>query len=121
MILFFFGCYINSSQDVVYYPNPPDDLYGPMKSLLLEMGYKITTEAPHPDAVLAAMGYKDPYLIGEKDQLKVMATFKRIQAETQVEIHVSQIGASVVGGAVLEVLDKIRDEIAAKFKEKMRR
>jgi len=115
LILILMGCYMNYSQRLVYYPDPPDDLYGPMKSLLLEMGYKITTEAQHPDAALAALGYKDPYLIGDKNQLKVMVTFRRIEAETQIEIHVSQIGAKMS----TQELDAIRDEVATAFKNKI--
>ena len=48
--LFFIGCYMNYSQRLVYYPEPPDVLYDQMIIVLQDLGYTIETEEKTPQA-----------------------------------------------------------------------
>lgn len=102
-------CYMNYSRRFVYYPEPPDVLFDQMIKVLQDLGYTIETEVKTPDPLIT----KDPYLIGKREKHKAMITFKRKFGETEIEIHVSQIGEKIKR----EFLDKYRDEIAEKFAE----
>jgi hypothetical protein len=104
---------MNYAQRIVYQPEPPDEIYDQMKSLLIEMGYKITMDEKTPDPVFS----KNPVIIGKKEKHSIMVTFKREQAETAIEIHVSQIGEKVS----TKILEQIRDEVTEKFKQKMKK
>jgi hypothetical protein len=110
--LFFTACYMSARQRIVYYPDVPDALYPIMKATLMELGYTITMDEPMPAPLLTP----DPFIVGAKGQLKIMATFKRIQAETQVEINASQIGAKIADA----VLDRARDEVTETFARRVK-
>lgn len=116
-VLFCFGCYMNYSQRIVYYPESPDILISKMLEVFEEMGYMLDTDNRYPDAAMKALGYADPFIIGKKEQLKISATFKRKPQETAIEIHVSQIGKKIS----TKELDAIRDEAAQKFENKLKR
>jgi len=105
-------CYMNYSQRLVYYADPPDALFDQMTAVLQDLGYTIETEEKTPDLLVS----KDPYVIAKREKYKAMITFRRRQAETEIEIHVSQIGEKIK----TELLDKYRDEIADKFAELMK-
>jgi len=103
---------MNYSQRLVYYADPPDTLFDRMMAILQDLGYTIETEEKTPDLLVS----KDPYVIAKREKYKAMITFRRKLGETEIEIHVSQIGEKIK----TEVLDKHRDEIAAKFAELMK-
>lgn len=110
--IFFICCYMNYSQRFVYYPKPPDVLFDQMTTILQDLGYTIDTEEKTPNPLVS----KDPYMIAKREKHKAMITFKRRHGETEIEIHVSQIGEKIK----TEFLDKYRDEIAEKFAEIMK-
>ena len=112
--LFFINCYMNYSQRFVYYPEPPDEIYDEMKAILMDLGYKITSGTKTPSGSII---YEDPYIIAKKGKHEAMITFRREQAETVIEIHISQVGEKVS----TKFLEKQRDEIAQKFKERMKK
>jgi len=108
----FIGCYMKARYRTIYLPQTPDILYPVMKATLIELGYTITTDEPIPSSSFSP----DPYMIGTKDKIKLMTIFKRIQAETHVEINASQIGPKTTDS----ILDKIRDETVELFNEKIK-
>ena len=111
-ISIFVACYMKARYRTIYLPQTPDILYPVMKATLIELGYTITTDEPIPSSSFSP----DPYMIGTKDKIKLMTIFKRIQAETHVEINASQIGPKTTDS----ILDKIRDETVELFNEKIK-
>lgn len=103
----------------LYRPESPDVLYGLMKDALEDMGYTIKTESRFPDAIMKGLGFPDPSFCARKDKHTVMLTFKRIQGETQIEIHVSgkELGVKQSWKLHQAYLEKIRDDVALKFEE----
>ena len=56
-------------------------------------------------------------MIAKKGKHEAMITFRREQAETVIEIHISQVGEKVK----TQALEKLRDEIAQKFEERIKK
>ncbi len=115
--VFMLSCgYSNYSQRFVYYPEPPDILFDQVLIILSDLGYTIETESKTPQAGMRAIGYGDPFMIAKKGKHKALIIFKRVEGETEIEIHISQHGEKVS----TEFLEKQRDEIAQKFEEQIK-
>lgn len=116
--LIFFACYMNYSQRIVYYPQPPDQIFDECASALQDLGYTITINMKAPEPFVS----KNPYLIGQKkidakEPVEAMLTFIWQPQETSIEIHVSRIGAEIDN----KILDKLRDEIAQKLEARLKK
>jgi hypothetical protein len=107
------SCTESYSERVVHYLSVRDVLIQRMLQVYAETGFALETDNRYPGP--AANGLQDSFLVGIKGPLKITSTFRRKQAETSVEVRVSQTGA----GLSREALDKIRDEFIGRFEAKM--
>jgi len=103
---------MNYSQRIIYYPQTPEFLYDKMAKVIGELDYEITSDEKIPNQIVS----KYPYMIAKKGNHEVMITFRRKFNETEIEVHVSQIGEKVK----TEFLEQQRDEIVRKFEEKIK-
>ena len=110
--VFFLSCYMRYSQRLIYYPQTPDILYDQMLETLKDLDYTITSDEKTPDLIVS----KHPFIIGNREKHKAMITFYRRHAETEIEIHISQIGEKTS----TQFLDQKRDEIELRFSEIMK-
>lgn len=114
-------CYGQVVERTFYRPESPDVLFGLMKDALEDMGYTIPekTENRYPDSIMKALTGPDPWFIAYKDKYKIRLTFKRVQGETVIEIHVSgkEAGVKQSWKKHQACLEKIGDDVALKFEE----